>query len=274
MNIGFNLFIPILILKKGEAVLGIGPETNLLLALAFPVLYFIFDWIKRKNINFFSVLGFASILATGGIGLLGLDTKWFAIKEAAIPAVIGLCVVGSLKTKSPLVRTFLMNPSVLDVGAVERELTARNNHASFEKLLKSCSWLLGLSFLISAILNYVLAKMIVKSPGGTPEFNSEVGTMTWLSYIIIMIPCMAIMMFAMFKIFKGIKEHTGLEMEDIMYGAKKEEPTEVKDQPKASKHSEAPTTEPSANEASTPEAVDPTFPSSEPDSNTRPGDST
>jgi hypothetical protein len=36
------------------------------------------------------MLGFVSVLLTGGIGLLQLDPKWIAVKEAAVPAVIGL----------------------------------------------------------------------------------------------------------------------------------------------------------------------------------------
>ncbi len=35
-------------------------------------------------------LGLISVLLTGGIGLLELDPQWLAIKEAAIPGIIGI----------------------------------------------------------------------------------------------------------------------------------------------------------------------------------------
>ena len=44
-----------------------------------------------------------------------IDARWLAVKEAAVPLVIGLAVMISTRTKYPLVRTLLYNPSVLDV---------------------------------------------------------------------------------------------------------------------------------------------------------------
>ena len=63
------------------------------IALIFPVGYFIFDFIRRKNINVVSILGFVNILLTGGIGVfganLGLSKNWFILKEGLLPLIIG-----------------------------------------------------------------------------------------------------------------------------------------------------------------------------------------
>jgi hypothetical protein len=56
------------------------------------------------------VLGLVSILLTGGIGLLQLDTRWLAVKEAAIPGLIGLAVLMSTRTRYPLVKTAAVQP--------------------------------------------------------------------------------------------------------------------------------------------------------------------
>ncbi|KFK47886.1 MFS transporter, partial [Vibrio vulnificus] len=59
------------------------------------------DLIRNKKFNFISALGFVSVLLTGGIGLLELDTKWLALKEAVSPGLIGLAVFGSTFTRYP-----------------------------------------------------------------------------------------------------------------------------------------------------------------------------
>ena len=114
LNMGFNILLPILILNKGDQFLGdlLSPYFEntavpiLIIALLFPISYFFYDLITRKKYNFISILGLVSVLLTGGIGILEIPTEWFAIKEAAIPAIIGLAVILSLRTPYPLVRTF------------------------------------------------------------------------------------------------------------------------------------------------------------------------
>ncbi|MEC8333676.1 MAG: MFS transporter, partial [Verrucomicrobiota bacterium] len=57
---------------------------------------------------------------------------------------------------------------------------------------------------------------------GTDAFNSEVSKMMAWSWPIIAIPSMAIMMYTLMKLLSGIKEMTGLELDDVLLGAKKE----------------------------------------------------
>ena len=91
----FNILIPSLILMKLSSDEYLGTVYGLVVALMFPLVYGLYDFYKSKGLNFFSVLGFLSTLLTGGIGLFELDAEWLAIKEAAIPAVIGLVVLWS-----------------------------------------------------------------------------------------------------------------------------------------------------------------------------------
>jgi nitrogen fixation/metabolism regulation signal transduction histidine kinase len=75
---------------------------------------------------------------------------------------------------------------------------------------------LAISFVISAILNFVLAIWILKSPAGTPEFNAELGRMTALSYPVIVLPSMIVMMVAVWMLIRGLKTLTGLQIEQIL----------------------------------------------------------
>jgi hypothetical protein len=82
--------------------------------------------------------------------------------------------------------------------------------------MKTITYIVAGSFLLSSVLNFILAFLIIKSPSGTQEFNAEIGTMTALSYPVIVLPTMVIFIFAMFKFFKVLKSLTGLELEDVM----------------------------------------------------------
>jgi hypothetical protein len=227
LNLGFNIILPILVLNKGKKWLGPQLEPYfdnvavpiLIIAVLFPIAYFIYDYFKRSKYNLFSILGLISVLLTGGIGILEIPTAWFAVKEAAIPLLLGIAVVVSLKTPWPLIRTLLYNPEILDVDKVHIALVKHDSERAFEQLLTKCTWLLASSFLLSAVLNFVLARWLVVSPSGTDAFNQEVGKMMTWSWPVIVIPSMAIMMLVLWMLLGGIKKMTGLNLEDVLHGA-------------------------------------------------------
>jgi len=227
LNLGFNILLPIMVLNKGKKYFGeyLEPYCQnvavgiLIIAVLFPVSYFVYDYVKRSKYNVFSILGLISVLLTGGIGILEIPTEWFAVKEAAIPLLLGIAVIVSLKTPWPLIRTLLYNPEIMDVNKVHIALQAHDRESAFEKLLTKCTWLLAFSFLLSAILNYGLARWIVVSPSGTDAFNSEVSKMMAWSWPVIVIPSMAIMMVTLWMLLSGIKKMTGLELDDVLHGA-------------------------------------------------------
>lgn len=192
------------------------PAVLLVVALAFPLGYGIYDFITRNKYNFFSMLGFVSILISGSVGLLQLDKDLIAIKEAAIPALFAIAVLVSLRTRFPLIRTLLYSPELFDVPKVEAALRERSNEKPFEQLMTRCTLYLAGSFILSAVLNYVLARYFIRSETGTAEFVKEMGNMTFWSWPIIMVPSMAIMMFALMQLVAGIEKYTGYEMEDVI----------------------------------------------------------
>lgn len=214
-NLLFNIVIPTLILTKLSGVEDLGPRLSIVIALAFPVGFGAWDFIKTRRANVFSILGFVSILLTGGISLLELDPKYIAIKEAAIPGVIGLATLLSLYTPYPLIKTLLFNEEVVDTQRVEQALSANNAHPAFNTALRRATYLLAFSFFLSSTLNYLLAKIILTSPPGTPEYSAELGKMTGLSFPVIALPCTLVMMAALFYLMKRVKALTALDLEQI-----------------------------------------------------------
>ena len=79
------------------------------------------------------------------------------------------------------------------------------------------SWLLAGSFFLSSVLNFVLARLIVRSPAGSAAFNEELGKMTALSYPVIVLPSMAVMMIALWYLFRSIKRLTHMDLEEIFH---------------------------------------------------------
>lgn len=210
-----SVVIPSIILMKLSGADDLGPLGALLSALAFPVGWGLFELIRYRKTNYIAILGLVSVLLTGGIGVLELDTKWLAIKEAAIPAVIGLAVLGSTFTRFPLVRTILFNPQVIDTEKVHDRLEAHDATGQFEQRLRSANFFLAGTFAFSAVMNYILAKWIVTSPSGTEAFNEELGELTLMSYPMIAIPSMLMMMAILYFIWKTIHGLTGLDFEEI-----------------------------------------------------------
>lgn len=211
------VILPTLVLKYLSPEDQLGPVYGLILGLSLPLGYGIYQFIKEKKFGFIPALGFISILLTSSIGLLELDSRYIAIKEAAIPLIIGVGTIFSLKTRYPLVKTFIYNDKILQIDKVDAALEKHQSQGLFEESLKVATYILAASFLLSAILNYVLAKFIITSPSGTPEFNDELGTMNLLSYPVITIPCVIVMIVAMMYLFKKIKKLTGLELEEILH---------------------------------------------------------
>ncbi|HSG92651.1 MAG TPA: VC0807 family protein, partial [Methylotenera sp.] len=181
----------------------------------FPIGWGLYELIKHRKFNFIALLGLISILLTGGIGLLALDVKWLAIKEAAIPAIIGIAVLVSVYTPYPLVRTLLYNPSVMNIKRIEEMLAQSNNHHIFARRMTNATYLVAGSFAFSAIMNFILAKTIVKSPAGTQAFNEELGRLTLYSYPVIAIPSMLMMMAILYYLWRSIHNLTGLKIEEI-----------------------------------------------------------
>jgi len=228
VNLVCNIAVPSLILAKLSAPERLGPALALIAALLFPLGYGLWDFAQRRTANFVSIIGLASVLLTGGLGLLQVDGFWFAVKEAAVPALIAACVWASQHSRRPLVRQFVYNEQVIDVARIDAALDAPQGNgtsqsgarAQFERLLRRTGqWLVG-SFLLSAALNFVLARWLLKSPGGSPEFNAELAKMNLLSWPVITLPSLAIMIVALWRLMRGITQLTGLPLDAILRSQK------------------------------------------------------
>lgn len=211
-----SIIAPSFILMKFSGENDLGATNALLIALSFPLLWGLYELIKYRKFNFIALLGLISVLLTGTVGLLKLDPEWLAIKEAAIPGIIGLAVLISTFTPYPLIKTLLYNPKIMNVEKIKEKLEEAGTTERFEKNLQNATYLLSGTFLFSSVMNYILAKWIVTSPAGSAAFNEELGQMTLMSYPVIAIPSMIMMLAIFYYLWRTINTMSGLSLEETM----------------------------------------------------------
>ncbi len=218
LEIGITIIAPAVILMKWSGAEDLGALRALLLALAFPLGWGLWDAMRRRRLNWLAVLGVVSTLLTGGIGLLALDARWLAVKEAAVPGLIGVAVLASNWTRWPLIRILVFNADLFDIERVQRALEQRRTAVQFELRLRTGTLLLAGTFFFSAVANYLLARWVVTSPAGTEAFNQELGRLTLLSYPVIALPSMVMMIGLLYWLAGGLKDLTGLDLGEMLRG--------------------------------------------------------
>ena len=221
-HILFNILIPVIILNKGHKW-GLTPQVSLLIALSFPLFFSIKSLIQSKKVDFVSLLGLLNVLVSGVFTLLTLEGVWFAIKEAAFPLLIGAFVLGSSFTKTPFFKTLFLNPTTFNVDAVDSRLDTDEKKKNFEKLMQHLTQLLSISFLLSAILNFVLAIYIftplaqeLTETQKQEVLNEQLSQMTLYSLGVILVPSMIFLGSLIFYAFKKINGITGLTTEELL----------------------------------------------------------
>ena len=210
-----SIVAPSIILMKYSGDQDLGASGALVVALAFPVTVGLYQLIRFKLTNYIALLGLISVLLTGGIGLLRLDTEWLAIKEAAVPAVLGFGVLISAWLRYPLMKKILFNPVILDTENISRILRNRDYDEIFEARLRGATYILGVTFFFSSAMNYLLTKWIVTSPTGSEAFNEELGQLTLVSYPLIAIPSVVMMLAIFYFLWRSLNRFTGLKLEQV-----------------------------------------------------------
>lgn len=190
-----NILLPVMVLNKGGKYMA--PQMTLVIALLFPLIYGAQDWIRRRHKNYVSLLGLVNILITGSFALGGLTGIWFAFKEAVLPSILGLLVLGSAWTKSPAAKILFCNPHVLNMALIEERLIATTREVDFQRILRKTTLWLSLSFFVSAAANFILGLSVFKEiDSHLPNeeqmqiLNSQLAHMTWLGFAVIALPLM------------------------------------------------------------------------------------
>jgi hypothetical protein len=216
VNIVVNIAVPAIIMVKFDEWLNISPALALVLALMFPLGYGIFDLIRARKWSLFSAVGFFSILITGGIGLLQLPCGWIAIKEASVPIIFFILIVLSALSKRTMLEKFLFDGNILNADLIYSHIRTDDQRIEFRRIMLRGTALLASSFILSAILNFALARAIVHSESGSTAFTKELGNMVAMSYPIIVIPCTLVLYVMLHYVVKKLKHLTKLSTNELL----------------------------------------------------------
>lgn len=242
-NILINVLIPVLalsFLSKDPAIqeqLGksakpwhIGPLYAMIVALALPLGYGIWHFVKTRRPNFFSALGLVSVLLTGGLTLYLWNADGsvkdnagllFGLKEASIPLVLGIAILSSSRSDKPLLNVFLYNDSLFDIRKIEARVKSNGREAGYHALLRRATHLFAASFFISSAMNLCLALWFFRgfnsqAIDALETYNAIVGRLTGWGFAVIGVPILIFLFFTLRFLLKGLRDLTGYPDDELM----------------------------------------------------------
>ncbi len=225
LSLFINIVAPTIIMTRFASEDKLGAMNALLIALAFPFAYGVYEMARNRKVGWVPVLGLISIAISGGIGLLKLPAEWIAVKEAMIPAILALAILVSAWIGKPLARVFL--DAIIDKDKVYPALEAQGKMDDYERRTSVATWLLAGTFLLSATLNFILAKVVVTADGGTQQYTEQIGRMTALSFPVITIPVFITLTGTILYIMSTLSKLTGLEMDEVLKDQGKKKSTQA-----------------------------------------------
>ena len=225
LSLIFNIFLPVWILNRGGDWIPFSPPElyALALALSIPFLYGLRDLIKFRKLNWISLTGLVSIALTGGMALFQAGGIYFAIKEAAIPLVFALISAFSVFLKKPLARLFIFKSLIFDTALIQKKLKERGTERGFSRLMDLSTFGFSGSLCLSAVLNFIIALMVFKTPDPHLEeglkrqlLNEQVADMNWMGYVFIALPLTLVTGILSYWILRQLKLLTGLSLQELV----------------------------------------------------------
>lgn len=237
-NILINVLIPVLALSylsKDPAAVGakfwhIGPLNALIVGLMFPIGYGIWFFAKTRKMNFFSGLGLFSVMLTGGLTLFLWNKDGtvkehaavlFGLKEASIPFVLGIAIIASHWSKTPLLRTFLYTDAIFDIPRIEKKVGELGKETDYQKVLLHATLLFAASFFLSTLMNFGMAMHFLgdldhAAANAREIYNEKVAKVTGWGFLVIGVPIMVFLFITLKRLLGGLRGITGFTDDELM----------------------------------------------------------
>ncbi len=208
----------------------LGPLWAMAVALAMPLGYGIWHFLQTRKGNFFSALGVINVLATGGVTLYLWNADGsvkpnagllYGVKEGLIPLCLGIAILSSQRSGTPLIRVFLYNDTIFDVPKIEAKIAERGEETRYAGLLNGATRIFAASFFLSAVMNVGMAQWFFRgfdsaALDALEKYNGIVGKMHWVGLLVIGVPLMGILFVILTRLLKGLKELTDLKDEELL----------------------------------------------------------
>ena len=112
--------------------------------------------------------------------------------------------------------SFFLNPDIFDIKKIEETAKEKNTFNDYLAFRLKLTWMFASSFLLSSLLNFILAMYLLKDANDKESYNLAVGKVMGYGYLVIGIPLMIIMVGCLIYLMKTISRITGLTKEEFM----------------------------------------------------------
>jgi hypothetical protein len=145
----------------------------------------------------------------------------FGLKEASIPLILGIAVIGSHYTSSPLLRVFLYSDSIFDIPKIERRVEETGSQERYRGILFHATLLFAASFFLSTVMNFGLALYFLGDLDHTAAnarelYNERVAKLTGWGFAVIGVPILVFLFFTLRRLLSQLRGLTGLKEDELM----------------------------------------------------------
>ena len=217
MNLLIDLAIPAIILSQLSAPGRLGPVWALVLALSIPVGRGAWSLYRERKVRPTAALGFVSVLAIGLIAALQLPPEWVAVKEGAVPLGVAVVLGVAQHRGKNLAAGILL--ATIDVERVRAKLVTPESDAAYNALLSRVGVVVTSAFLVSAVVNFAVAKVIVTAQPNTAEFNEQFALTSVVSYVATIASAGIMIIGGHLYLLRGLRELTGMPMLEVLKGS-------------------------------------------------------
>lgn len=216
-----NIFLPSFILSKFSDQWG--ALNTLLIALAFPAIYFIWELAKEKKVNYLSLFGLLNTLFRGLLAVFELGGAWFVVNEAIFPLILFVFVFASAYSTKPFIKWMLSQSGAIDFDKLEAQAHSNDHGENFIHLQKKTTIMFSMTLLFSAVVNLLIALVVFKDIPETLAkderakiLNEQISQMTIWGWVGITIPSLLALGFIFYHYFKKMGVYTNTTLEELI----------------------------------------------------------
>lgn len=208
-----NFVLPLFVLTRMNQQLG--ATKALLLALAFPVVYELYNIMKNKKVSMVSLIAIGGIIVTGGLSLLHLGPTWLAVRRAVPYLFISFIILGAELLGKSLIKPVMAQ--VFDEDKLAKAVKAAGSSDQYASFLKKLSYLVSGMFLVVSVLSYAVTKAVVTSSADLAAFNQEYAKLRVLSIPYITLPMLMCVVLIVWYAISQVEKITKTDSEALMH---------------------------------------------------------
>lgn len=214
VQLTISFIIPTIILLTLSDPSKLGPLWAMMLALAFPVVFELYQVSRKRKPSYMSIAAIVGILLVGLISILGLSEDWLAARRSALYAIAAVALFVVIRFRPALIEKGL--DRVLEMEGIRTASSKNKTEAQMMRAIAKASYSLVAVLAITAVASYVLTIVFITAPTGSSQFNAQYAELRVLSIFVITLPLMVAVTGVLLYLVNKFEKLTGISAEDLM----------------------------------------------------------